>query len=468
MNLSKQKTSGIFLQFCSLSIPLVLGNILQQFYNAIDTAVIGRFAGKEEFAAVGVASTVMNLFLFSLVGICSGISILFAQSYGASDEKAFRKYHFMGTVSGLLFTMLLSTLGIVFLPVILSWIQTPAEILPYTAAYLRIIFAGMVISYLYNLYAALLRSIGKANISLAALFLAVVVNLILDLFFVGRLGLGTTGAALATLIAQCISTLYCMLYLWKKASWVWFHKEDRSFSLPMLQNLVQLSFVTCIHQISIYLGKLLVQSSVNGAGTEIIAAYTGASRIEDFANSFGSSGATATSILVAQYFGAGKKEKVRETFRVSLLTLSLLGIASALIMALSAGITVPLLLNQTGGTSFEEACRYLRIISLFYLFCFTGNTYAGYFEGTGKAFYTFMGAAGHITLRVIMVHLLVPSLGLSAVAISCGTGWILVNLFWEILRRKDHASDNPVLQPLTASVAKAENDASYKPVTSHS
>ena len=421
----------------ALSLPLIMGNILQQLYNTADAFMLGRFAGEAEFAAVGVGGAVMNLFLFIITGACTGLSVLFARFYGAEDLKSFRSEHFVSLSLGFIITLVTSLLGLSLLPYILKAIKTPVDIYSDVYSYLRIILLALPFAFLYNLYSALLRSIGKADAALAALFSAVALNLLLDYIFIAKLGLGIEGAALATGLSECISALVCILYL------VHCHKEllitrmDCCMNSKLIRDSAKLSSVTALHQSSLYIGKLLVQGAVNAGGTDLIAAYTATTRIEGFANSFADSGSSATSVVVSQNVGADKRDRVESAFHWSLILMTIMGLAMSLIMYTSANIAVSFMLGSSSGSSFDNAAEYMKLISFFYLFCFLGNTFAGYFNGRGRVIIPFIGATGHITLRVILSWIFVKSYGLSAVAAATGIGWILVNVFWSLIKIKE-------------------------------
>jgi len=421
----------------ALSLPLIIGNILQQLYNTADAFMLGRFAGEAEFAAVGVGGAVMNLFLFIITGACTGLSVLFARFYGAEDLKSFRSEHFVSLSLGFIITLVSSLLGLFLLPYILKAIKTPVDIYSDVYSYLRIILLALPFAFLYNLYSALLRSIGKADAALAALFSAVALNLLLDYIFIAKLGLGIEGAALATGLSECISALVCILYL------VHCHKEllitrmDCCMNSKLIRDSAKLSSVTALHQSSLYIGKLLVQGAVNAGGTDLIAAYTATTRIEGFANSFADSGSSATSVVVSQNVGADKRDRVESAFHWSLILMTIMGLAMSLIMYTSANIAVSFMLGSGSGSSFDNAAEYMKLISFFYLFCFLGNTFAGYFNGRGRVIIPFIGATGHITLRVILSWIFVKSYGLSAVAAATGIGWILVNVFWSLIKIKE-------------------------------
>ncbi len=419
----------------SLATPLIFGNILQEFYNTIDAFVVGRFAGKEEFAAIGIAGTAMNLFLFALVGCCNGFSILFAQAYGQKDMKELRKQHFRALVAGMGCTVLLMFIGIWGMGALLKILRTPASLQGYVSAYLYWIFMSLPATFLYNLFAALLRASGDTKAALYVLAASVVTNLILDFALVAGAKRGISGAALATAITQIISAIICFCYLCKTHKDMVLHREDFDFGIDKIIVSLKIGLITSLHQSSLYLGKMFVQGAVNTGGTEIIAAYTAATRIEGFANSIGGSGSSSTSIITAQNYGAGQKERIEKIFRCSLAWLIGTGLFSALIMFIFAPQTIGLMLGNRDGAAFTEGVRYLRTVAIFYVFCFTGNTFTGYYNGIGKVMLPFLGATGHITIRVIFSWVLFPMLGLNAVALATGIGWGCANCFWGVVRR---------------------------------
>ena len=222
--------------------------------------------------------------------------------------------------------------------------------------------------------------------------------------------------------------LLCILYLRRKAPELIITRADCRIDGVLLRRTAHFSFVTALHQSSLYIGKLLVQGAVNTGGMEMISAYTATTRIEGFANSFGDSGSAATSVLVAQNLGAGKRERVRQSFCRSL--------AMSAVMYVSASVSVGFMLGEHSGAAFENACAYMKIIAVFYTLCFTGNTFAGYFDGIGRVSVPFIGATSHIALRVVLSWRLIGKMGLPAVAVATGIGWVMVNALWTLIRQR--------------------------------
>ncbi len=416
----------------SLAIPMVFGNILQEFYNTIDAFVVGRYAGEAEFAAIGIAGTVMNLFLFIIVGCCTGFSILFAQAYGQNDMKELRRQHFSGLLAGALVTVVLMTVGGLGMSLLLKLLKTPDNLQGFVVTYLFYIFLSLPAVLFYNLFASLLRSAGDTKAALYVLAAAVGMNLVLDIVFVAVCHQGIRGAALATALTQIFSAIAAYIYLRCTHREMLLTREDCNIAWHRIARSLKFGLTTGLHHCSIYLGKIMVQGVVNTGGTEGIAAYTAATRIEGFANSFGSSGSTATSILTAQNHGAGLKDRVKIITKDSFILLGGMGLASTAFMLLSAPQAIGFMLGTHEGLAYTEAIRYFRTVALFYLFCFVGNTFTGHFNGEGRIRLPFIGALGHISFRVIGSYLMFGHLGLTAVALATGIGWLGACIYWLI------------------------------------
>ena len=427
-------------QLIALALPLLAGNILQQLYNTIDAVIVGRFVGDGAFAAVGVAGSVMNLFLFLISGGCSGVGVLLSQLHGAGDGPALRRDLFLSSLFGLLLTLALTGAALVLLSPLLVLLRTPAAIQGFARDYLRIIFLGFPAAFAFHQGSAVLRAVGSTGAALAFLMVSMGTNLSLDLTFIPGLGLGVAGAAWATVLAQALAAGLCLAYLALAFPQLMFHREDMVYDGPLLRRTAHFSLVSALHMCNLYIGKLLVQGAVNSLGTEAISAYTAATRIEGFANSFGDSGHTAVSVFIGQNTGAGDQERVREGFFTGQRLLAVFGLFMSLLMLVGAVPTLKLVLPQNSGGSLGPAVGYLRLVACFYLFNFLGSGLAGYFQGRGRVNVPVIGATGHITLRVILSWLLAPRLGLPAVALATGLGWVGVVTFWSLLYSRENTS----------------------------
>ena len=424
-------------QLISLSVPLLAGNILQQLYNTVDAVIVGRFVGDAAFGAVGVAGSVMNLFLFLISGGCDGVGTLLSQFYGAGDGKTFRRDLYLSSLFGAGVSVVLTGLGLLFLPTLLALLQTPDTVAGYACEYLNIIFLGFPAAFAYHLSSGVLRAVGNTRAALFFLALSMGINLVLDLGLVAGMSMGVAGAALATVLAQALAAALCMGYLRIRFPELMFHRSDMVMDLPLLKRTARFSFVTALHMCNLYIGKLLVQGTVNSLGEDAIIAFTAAIRIEGFANSFGDSGAAAVAVFTGQNTGAGEEGRVREGFCRGQKLLLAFGIFMSLVMILGAEPCLRLVLPQGNVSALGPAMGYLRLVACFYVFNFLGSGLAGYFRGRGRVNIPVIGATGHISLRVVLSFLLAPAMGLPAVALATGLGWIGVVTFWTALVWKE-------------------------------
>ncbi len=422
-------------QLILLAVPLLLGNILQQLYNTADSLIVGYFLGTDAFASVGISGSIMNLFIFILNGFCVGLSVIFAQLYGTGDRQQFRREVFVAVGLGILLTFLIGGLSMSLLGTTLTLIKTPPELIPYANSYLMVILAGLPFTYFYNLFSGILRSVGNTKAALYFLAIAIVSNVILDFLFIAGFHMGTAGAAGATILSQLFSAICCFFYIKVNYGELLCRKEDIGLYPSLIKQTIKFGTTSALHESSLYIGKILVQGAVNTLGTPGIAAYTATMRIEGFANSFGDSGGQAMSVLISQNQGAGNKDRVMGGFKNGLLLNIWLGITLSLLMFFGAAPGIRLFLGSSDTLALSYGVGYLKVISFFYLLCFIGCAFVGYFRGTGRVHIPFWGTTLHISLRVILSYLLVSRLGLPAIAVATGCGWILVVSFQLIMYR---------------------------------
>jgi len=424
-------------QLIALAAPLLVGNILQQLYNTVDVVIVGRFVGDTAYAAVGVSGSVMNLFLFLISGGCAGVGVLLAQFYGAGDDASFRQDFFLSTLFGGAVSVGLTALSLTVLRPLLVLLRTPAEVAACAEDYLRIIFLGFPAVFAFNQGSAVLRAVGDTRAALVFMTVSMGGNLVLDLALVTGTGLGVAGVALATVLAQVLAAGLCLAYLAVRFPRLMFHRADMRYDGPLLRRTARFSLVSSLHMCNLYIGKLLVQGTVNSLGDGAISAYTAATRIEGFANSFGDSGASAMSVFIGQNTGAGNADRVREGFRTGQRLLFCFGLFMTGAMLLGAEPCLRLVLPPDSADSLGPALGYFRLVACFYVFNFLGSGLAGYFQGRGRVNVPVIGATGHITLRVILSALLAQRMGLPAVALATGLGWIGVVAFWSILAKRE-------------------------------
>ena len=236
--------------------PLIIGDLFQQLYHTVDSVVVGQFRGKEALAAIGAAGPVMNILIFMIAGISMGASILMAEYYGAKKYEDLKEEMATSIGAGLLLTLVLSLLFYAGSGLFIRLTQTPEEISHMAAGYLRIISAGLIFTFFYNILAAALRAIGDSRTSLCVLILTTIINVVLDIIFVRNLDLGVYGAAWATVIAQAVSSLALILYIYIKVPVLRLKPSEIHINLKLLKKTADYSSVSALQQTMLYLGRL--------------------------------------------------------------------------------------------------------------------------------------------------------------------------------------------------------------------
>ena len=422
-------------ELIALMLPLIIGNILQQFYNTIDSIIVGRYVGSIAFAAVGVAGSVMNLFIFMLNGGCNGIAVVFAELYGQKSWRLLKRESFLSLLLGEGFTAVLSMLSLLFLSIILNAIKTPAEVFTYARDYLWIILLGLPVTFLYNWCAAALQAAGDTRTPLYTLMTAMCINTVLDLFFVIKMQMGTAGTAAATVIAQLIASLICIAVMRDKHPEFFFGREDLVMDKGLMKKTAKYGTVSSLHQSSLYIGKLLVQGAVNTGGTDMISAYTATMRIEGFANSFSDSGAVAMSVFTAQNHGAGLKERVRAGLGQGMTVMLIIAVILSAMMIITTNKAVILLMGSPSAEVLKNAGQYMTVISIFYFLCFIGSSFVGHFRGIGRVEVPVIGTIIQISIRVVLSYMLINTMGLKAVALATGIGWAVIVIYQTLTYR---------------------------------
>jgi putative MATE family efflux protein len=412
------------------AIPLILGNFFQLTYNAVDSIVLGRFAGKECLAAVGVANPVMNILIFLIVGICLGAGILMSEFYGAGDTGKLKKEISTTIAIGFFFTLAVSILCFIFVKPILYAIRTPEELIPLTASYLKIVFAGLVFTFFYNVFAATLRAVGDSKTPIICVSISAVLNGILDYVLVAVYKMDMAGAAYATIASQAISCILCIGYVYLKEPVLAVKPKDLfRIDRRLLKQTVHYSWATAMQQTVLYVGKLLVQSAVNPLGVDTIATFNAGTKIDDFCYQPGQSIAHAMTTFVAQNRGAGKRERQRKGFRQGMIIEMVYAVFICLIAVFGGRILIKLFAGNEENNVIDMGTHYLFLMGLFYFLPAATNGIQGFFRGLGSMKVTLISTTIQIIFRVGFSYLLAPSFGISGIAWACFAGWIVMLIY---------------------------------------
>lgn len=423
--MTKDMTTGkIMPLLVKFTIPLVLGNLFQLTYNAVDSIIVGHFVGKEALAAVGICNPISTLMILFLNGLCMGASILMGMQYGAKEYDTLHRQISTTMLSGVIFSVFLTLICVVFAVPILHLMQVDPTIMVMTTQYLRIIFVGLVFTFLYNFFSSTLRALGDSNSPLYFLIISAVLNIFGDLFFVVVLHAGSNGCAVSTVISEALCCLFCIIYIQKKVPILRLGKKWMVFDSSLLKKTIAYGWASAMQQATVQLGKLGIQAIVNTMGVSVAAAFAVVNRIDDFAYTPEQNIAHAMTALMAQNKGACKKDRMREGFRCGLILEIIYGIMIFLICFIFARYLMMMFVKDE--EVIGHGVTYLHLISIMYILPAITNGLQGFFRGIGDLKITLLSSFINMGVRVLAAAplVLIMHLGIEALPFSYLAGWI--------------------------------------------
>jgi len=410
-------------QIIRFTMPLIMGNFFVLTYNAADSIIVGRFIGANALAALGAASPIMNIMLFLIIGICLGMSVLMGNYFGSNDIEKLKKVISTSIISGGVFTLLLIILGFFCTHNILEIMNTPPEIIGDATTYLQIIFVGLIFTFIYNIYASTLRSMGNSKVSLYFLIASAFLNVVLDILFVVVWKQGVAGVALATVIAEAFSALFCILYVRLNIPFLNFKPSEFVFDYDLLKIITSYSSVAAMQQITLHLGKFLIQGAVNPLGVVVIAAFNAVTRIDDFVMVVQQNIGHGITGFSAQNKGKGNYSRIRKGFLIGVKMEVFYSFLMTLIIFVFAEDLMGLFVGKAESKVVAEGVQYLKVMSLLYLLPGITNIIQGYFRGLGKMKKTLNATSIQIVVRVIVAYLIASYFGIAGFALACLIGW---------------------------------------------
>lgn len=425
-DMTKGKLFPILIRF---TIPLVLGNLLQLTYNAVDSIIVGRYVGKDALAAVGTSNPLLTLIILFVQGICLGAGILVGTLYGAKDYRALRREVSTAMISGVVFSLLLTAVSLILAPAFLRILQVDSTIRTEAAAYLRIIMCGLVFNFIYNFFASTLRAMGDSRSPLYFLAISAVINIAGDLIFVVCFSMGTTGCAVSTVLSEILSCMLCRAYIRRKIPVLNLGKEWLVFDRELLREIIQYGFVSALQQSTVQLGKLGIQGIVNTMGVTATAAFTAINRIDDYAYIPEQNIGHAMTSVMAQNRGAGETKRVRAAFRAGMYIELVYGAVLGVFLLFFANPVMHLFTHDEATVVMGE--QYLRLIALMYIVPAVTNGVQGYFRGMGDLKVTLWSSLFNMGARVVACVLLVfvCKMGITALPWAYLTGWAAMMLY---------------------------------------
>lgn len=413
----------------TFGVPVLLGNLFQQFYNMTDSAIVGQFVGVEALAGVGATGSLNFLIIGFVVGLCTGFSVPIAQSFGANDYKGVRMYFTNAIWLAAAFSVILTALTLVFIDPILMIMQTPADIYEYAKTYIGTIFAGIGGIFLYNLLASVMRALGDSRTPVFFLLFAAVLNVLLDLLFVLVFNMGVFGTSVATVISQTLSGLLCVGLIMKKFTILHATKEEWRPNKPRLKKLCGIGVPMGLQFSITAIGSICLQSAINTLGSVYVASVTAAMRIHTIATQGMETLGLAMATYTGQNLGAGKLERIRKGVRQSLIV----GSVYSLIMLL-----ILFLFGKTFALVFVSPEETGLINNIFFVLMANSGAYLllnillilrSTIQGAGFSSFAMFAGAFEMVARCFVAFGLVGALGFSAVCFANPAAWVAADIF---------------------------------------
>lgn len=411
------------------AVPMLFGMLFQQFYNLVDTMIVGKTLGVDALAGVGATAGINFMIIGFCMGVCSGFAIPVAQQFGAGKYSELRKYVFNSYICSAVFAVVLTAAAVIGCSAILKLLRTPENIFVYAYDYIVVIFAGIPTVFLYNIVSGVIRSLGDSKTPVYFLVISAVINIVLDFVFILNFNMGVAGAAWATDISQLVSGAACYLYMKKKYEILKFEKSERKMGKKYVRNLCVNGIPMGLQYSITAIGSVILQTAVNMLGSVYVAAMTAGSKIFTFTccpfDALGSTMAT----YGGQNVGAGKYDRLGKGIRAA----GIIGIVysvAALILLYFFANYISLLFVDAGETEIINLThRYIVYCALFYIPLTFVNVIRFCIQGMGFSVFAILAGVFEMAARTFVALALVPVMGYSGACLANPFAWIAADIF---------------------------------------
>lgn len=407
------------------TLPVFIGNVFQQFYNMADAVIVGKFVGTKALAAVGSTGTIMFLIYGFVVGMTAGFTVLTAQKYGAGDMPAMRRTVAGASVLSLVIGLILTVAFMILMKPWLTLMNTPSDIFTDAYAYIMIISGGILAQMLYNLLASILRALGNSKVPLYFLILSALLNILLDLMLIIVFHMGAAGAAVATVIAQGVSGLLCLVYIVKKIPILRMSRKDWRPSGTMIKTQMGIGIPMALQYSITAIGTMMVQSSLNILGSTLVAAFTAASKIEQVVTQAYVAMGTTMATYGAQNMGAGNVPRIRQGFKAStIIGIIYAFIAAALVMTVGKYMSY-LFVSEDVELIMDSVDIYLKCVGTFFIPLAIVNIYRNGIQGLGYGLLPMMAGVAELVGRGIVAVIAAEQKSYLGVCLASPAAWVL-------------------------------------------
>ena len=397
-------TGSISKKIVAFALPLFLGNLFQQLYNAADTLIVGNFLGSEALAAVSSSSSLIFMMVGFFNGLAVGAGVVISHAFGAKDKERLERAIYSDIAFGIIAGIVLTAFAVIFTPSILRWISTPKDILPLSSDYFRIYSAGIFFSVMYNILMGIMNALGDSRHPLYYLIISSLINIFLDLLFIAGFGMGVGSAAAATIISQAVSSLLCFIRLFRGEGGIEVRLRRIRIHKRELRGIISYGLPAGLQNSIIGLANTVVQASVNTFSAAAIAGFGVYGKIEGFVLLPITTFALSLTTFVAQTMGSGNLQRTRKGVMEGMV----MDIVSGEIVGILLFLIAPLLVSlfSSDPEVIEFGVRQARLEALFYFLPAISHASAGVLRGAGKAFIPMLVLLGAwCIIRVIFVSI---------------------------------------------------------------
>lgn len=416
------------------ALPMIIGNLFQQFYNMADSIIVGKLVGEDALAAVGASYSFTTVFIMIAIGGGIGVSVLTSQFLGAGRYKEMKSSVYTFLIAFAVFSTLLALLGFAINPAVLRLLKTPENIMEDAVLYLQIYFIGLPFMFMYNILSSDFNALGKSKIPLYLLIFSSVLNIAMDLWMVGGLRLGVAGAAIATVIAQGIAAVISFVILMRQLSIYKIEGRAAKFKGDMLVTGIKIAIPSIVQQSIVSIGMLLTQSAVNRFGSSALAGYSAGTRLESLCIIPMIATGNAMSTFTAQNLGAGKPERVLKGYWAAYKIIITFAVALILISQLLYRPIVSAFVDEnSSAVAFQTGTSYFRFVGLFFVFLGCKAITDGILRGAGDMQVYMLANLVNLAIRVAVAQLCSPIWGIQLIWYAVPMGWAmnyLISYLW--------------------------------------
>lgn len=406
------------------ALPMILGNLFQQFYNMVDSVIVGRFVGEDALAAVGASASLTTVFIMIAGGSGIGASVITSQYLGAKKSGRMKTSVNTALITLCVVGVILSVVGVVFNHDILNWLKTPDNVIGDAHTYLQIYFYGLPFLFMYNILSSLFNALGDSKTPLYLLIASSVMNIVLDLVSVCVFGMGVAGVAVATVIAQGVSAVIGFIILRRRLKIFIDDEKVLIYDVSMLKSMMRIAIPSTLQQSIVSIGMLLVQSVVNSFGSSVLAGYSSAIRVENLCIVPMICIGNAMSTFTAQNLGAKQDKRVKEGYKCAVV---LVAVSAVLLLVFVTLLYKPLLSafmdSESSADAYNTGKAYLSFIRFFFIFIGLKMTTDGVLRGAGDVLVFTVANLINLGIRVLVAFLLAPVIGPQAIWYAIPMGW---------------------------------------------